>query len=164
MPDKEVLSYFEKLSPEARKVLLRKLTRSYGMEERGALRDLDRGEEMEDTPTPGMRKAGPYTIAANPLEHLGAGIRRYQGSEMRDAAQTRLEDMMKSKADAQQAAMQEIIERLKRMESSAAPQGAPQGAQPGVPPPVGPAPLSSPMVGGSSVPYGRGGMPPVEPF
>ena len=40
---------------------------------------ISRGRGMERTPTPRGRRAGRTYNAANPLEHIGAGMQRYHG-------------------------------------------------------------------------------------
>jgi hypothetical protein len=76
----------------------------YGMKERQLARQSALADELRGTAEPGMRHVGAVHVAANPLEFLGAGLKRYMGDTQRrdsEAAQDKL--------------FEERLEALKRM-------------------------------------------------
>lgn len=75
----ELLERLKTLPPEERERLIMQLTQGY--EGRGGLlnEQAARAQALRDTATPEGREAGGMYVAANPLEHLGAGLQRYKG-------------------------------------------------------------------------------------
>lgn len=56
-------------------------------EEKEIEEQLALAEELRTTKDPAMRANSRIMVAANPLEHIGAGIKRYQGETGRKAGQ-----------------------------------------------------------------------------
>lgn len=94
----DFMSWFEGLPPDQKEALIAQLGRDYGSE--GATLDADkaRAEALRNAPVPLGRRAGGMYHAANPLEHIGAAIRRYKGARQSEAVD---ESRSKLQADKQ---------------------------------------------------------------
>lgn len=75
----EFRKYLDAMAPGEREAFISDLLADYGGMENRIGGQEDYATEMRNTGTPGMRDTGRFTVAANPLEFLGAGLRRYQG-------------------------------------------------------------------------------------
>lgn len=81
--DAQMREYLAGLAPDARKRLLSDIFRDYEGEAVQVADEMQRGDELRETPMPGMRTAGRLTQAANPLEFLGAVGQRGVGEYLR---------------------------------------------------------------------------------
>lgn len=72
---------FAQMPKEMQEKYLARLARDYEGEGEMLGRDEERAEGMRED-MPGMRKAGGYSIAANPMEFLGKGFKDYQAEKL----------------------------------------------------------------------------------
>ncbi len=89
MPADDLITAMTAMSPEKRQAVYDLM---FGNRDTSLYEDDQaRGEELEDTETPGMRRMGRLYQAANPLEFLGVGAQRYRGRGMQDEARAKRE-------------------------------------------------------------------------
>ena len=65
----------------------------YGQRERDLSDQQAIADELRGTAAPGMHTAGRVSVAANPLEFLGAGVKQYRGWSERDRLRKEREDL-----------------------------------------------------------------------
>ncbi len=98
MNDPAFLEKLRSLPLEQQQAIIGQLTKDYAGRGTALEGDMTRAETLRNTPTPEGRttRNGIYT-AANPLEHIGAGLQRYKGKRDMEKARGGMEDLSRSK-------------------------------------------------------------------
>jgi len=75
----ELMKHMQSLPPDQRDALIAQMSRDYEAEGSAMDEQAKRAAAMRDTATPEGRTTRGIYQAANPLEHIGAGLQRYKG-------------------------------------------------------------------------------------
>lgn len=96
-----VMAQIQALPPQEQEKLLQDMFRDYMGESEILNEQVAQADALRKTETPDGRQFGNVYVAANPLEHMAAGAKRYQGEGLYDKAMAAKEAMTADKTAAQ---------------------------------------------------------------